>query len=175
MLNGFGTCHGGVLYTLADTALSCACNSRNERSVAQHCSIVYLRPGRLGERLTANAIERSSAGRVGIYDVKLTDSSGEVIAEFFGHARLIGGAVDRRSDWPSQRSGQIARRQTQNKQSGGATWPTASIGIAQKRRVLGRNGKRKSWSTFRSSCATSMRRCPSIAITTTSTGSARIK
>lgn len=93
MLNGFGTCHGGVLYTLADTALSCACNSRNERSVAQHCSIVYLRPGRLGDRLTANAIERSSAGRVGLYDVKLTDLSGQVIAEFLGHARLIGGAV----------------------------------------------------------------------------------
>ena len=65
MLNGFGTCHGGILYTFADTALSCACNSRNERSVAHHCSIIYLRPGRLGDRLIANAVERSSAGRVG--------------------------------------------------------------------------------------------------------------
>ena len=51
MLNGFGTCHGGVLFTFADTALSCACNSRNQRSVAHHCTIVFLRPGRLGERL----------------------------------------------------------------------------------------------------------------------------
>jgi acyl-CoA thioesterase len=93
MLNGFGTCHGGVLYTFADTALSCACNSRNERSVAQHCSIIYLRPGRLGDQLTASAVERSAAGRVGLYDVKVTDPSGAVVAEFLGHARLIGGAV----------------------------------------------------------------------------------
>jgi acyl-CoA thioesterase len=93
MLNGFGTCHGGVLYTFADTAMSCACNSRNVRSVAQHCSIIYLRPGRLGNQLTASAVERSAAGRVGLYDVKVTDPSGAVVAEFLGHARLIGGAV----------------------------------------------------------------------------------
>jgi len=93
MLNGFGNCHGGVLYTFADTALSCACNSRNERSVAHHCSIIYLRPSRAGDRLTASAVERSTAGRVGLYDVKVTDPSGAVVAEFLGHARLIGGVV----------------------------------------------------------------------------------
>jgi acyl-CoA thioesterase len=42
MLNGFGSCHGGVLFTFADTALSCACNSHNRRSVAHHCSIIYI-------------------------------------------------------------------------------------------------------------------------------------
>jgi acyl-CoA thioesterase len=93
MLNGFGTCHGGVLYTFADTALSCACNSRNQRSVAHHCSMIYLRPGPPGGRLTASAVERSLAGRVGLYDVKVTDASGKVIAEFLGHARMIGGSV----------------------------------------------------------------------------------
>lgn len=93
MLNGFGACHGGVLYTFADTALSCACNSRNERSVAHHCTMIYLRPGKLGDRLTANAVERSTAGRVGLYDVKVTNCSGVVVAEFLGHARLIGGLV----------------------------------------------------------------------------------
>ena len=93
MLNGFGTCHGGVLYTLADTALSCACNSHNERSVAHHCSMVYLRPGRLGERLLAQAAERATAGRVGLYDVSVTDPSGAIVAEFLGHARFIGGSV----------------------------------------------------------------------------------
>ncbi len=93
MLNGFGTCHGGVLYTLADTALSCACNSRNERSVAHHCSMIYLRPGKPGARLTASAVERSRAGRVELYDVKVSDPSGAVVAEFLGHARLIGGSV----------------------------------------------------------------------------------
>jgi acyl-CoA thioesterase len=93
MLNGFGTCHGGVLYTLADTALSCACNSRNERSVAHHCSMIYLRPGEPGARLTASAVERSRAGRVELYDVKVSDPSGAVVAEFLGHARLVGGSV----------------------------------------------------------------------------------
>ena len=93
MLNGFGTCHGGILYTFADTALSCACNSWNERSVAHHCSMIYLRPGRPGERLTATAAERARAGRVGLFDVKVTNSEGTVVGEFLGHARLIGGAV----------------------------------------------------------------------------------
>ena len=93
MLNGFGTCHGGVLYAFADTALSCACNSHNERSVAHHCSMIYLRPGRLGERLLARAVERAKAGRVGLYDVSVTDASGKIVGEFFGHVRFIGGAV----------------------------------------------------------------------------------
>ncbi len=93
MLNGFGSCHGGVLYTFADTALSCACNSHNERSVAHHCSMIYLRPGRLGERLLARAVERAKAVRVGLYDVSVTDASGKIVGEFLGHARFIGGAV----------------------------------------------------------------------------------
>jgi acyl-CoA thioesterase len=93
MLNGFGTCHGGVLFTLADTALSCACNSRNERSVAHHCSIVYLRPGEPGERVVATATARAKAGRVELYDVSLRNSRGATIGEFFGHARTIGGSV----------------------------------------------------------------------------------
>lgn len=93
MLNGFGTCHGGILFTLADTALSCVCNGHNQRSVAHHCSIVFLRPGKLGERLVATATERSRIGRVGIYDVSVADEAGAVIGEFFGHAREIGGKV----------------------------------------------------------------------------------
>jgi acyl-CoA thioesterase len=93
MLNGFGTCHGGILFTLADTALSCACNSHNLRSVAHHCSIVFLRPGKLGERLVATATERSRCGRIGIYVVNILDEVGEVVGEFFGHAREIGGPV----------------------------------------------------------------------------------
>ena len=99
MLNGFGTCHGGILYTFADAALSCACNSHNQRSVAHHCSMIYLRPGKLDERLTASAVERSRVGRVGLYDVRVTDASGAVVGEFLGHARLIGGAViEKRAD-----------------------------------------------------------------------------
>lgn len=93
MLNGFGTCHGGILFTLADTALSCVCNGHNQRSVAHHCSIVFLRPGNPGERLVATATERSVIGRIGIYDVSVVDEAGAVIGEFFGHAREIGGKV----------------------------------------------------------------------------------
>lgn len=93
MLNGFGSCHGGVLFTFADTALSCACNSHNRRSVAHHCSIIYLRPANLGERLVATAKERSRIDRIGVYDVTIRDGTGAIIGEFFGHAREIGGAV----------------------------------------------------------------------------------
>jgi acyl-CoA thioesterase len=93
MLNGFGTCHGGVLFTFADTALSCACNSHNRRSVAHHCSIVFLRPGKLGDRLTAIATERSRTGRIGIYAVSVLDGAGEIIGEFFGHTRETSGRV----------------------------------------------------------------------------------
>lgn len=93
MLNGFGTCHGGVLFTFADTALSCACNSRNQRSVAHHCTIVFLRPARSGQRLLATATERSLTGRIGIYSVDLVDETGTVVGEFFGHARTIDGTV----------------------------------------------------------------------------------
>jgi len=93
MLNGFGTCHGGILFTFADTALSCVCNSHNQRSVAHHCSIVFLRPGKLGEHLVATATERSRIGRIGIYDVSMVDEAGAVIGEYFGHAREIEGKV----------------------------------------------------------------------------------
>jgi acyl-CoA thioesterase len=101
MLNGFGSCHGGILFTLADTALSCACNGRNERSVAHHCSVVYLKPVRPGERLIATATERSKVGRVGIYDVRVENAEGASMAEFFGHARTIGGAVFAAAEAPN--------------------------------------------------------------------------
>ncbi len=93
MLNRFGTCHGGILFTFADAALSCACNGHNRCSVAHHCSIVFLRAGKLGERLVATATERSLTDRIGIYTVSICDGGGDVIGEFFGHAREIGGNV----------------------------------------------------------------------------------
>src|SRR5262245_31939076 len=68
MLNGFDTCHGGVIFTLADTAFSLACNSHNRRAVAQFCSIQFLRPARRGDRLIAESLERALAGRSGVYD-----------------------------------------------------------------------------------------------------------
>lgn len=91
MSNGHGNCHGGYLFTLADSAFAFACNSYNQVAVAQHCSITYLMPGRIGDRLTATAKEISRRGRSGIYDIRLTNQSGDHIAEFRGHSRTVKG------------------------------------------------------------------------------------
>jgi acyl-CoA thioesterase len=93
MTNGHGICHGGFIFTLADSAFAFACNTYDQRTVAQHCSVTFLRPGRLGDRLTARAVERSRTGRSGIYDVTVTDKAGNVVAEFRGHSRTISGSL----------------------------------------------------------------------------------
>jgi acyl-CoA thioesterase len=72
MTNGHGTCHGGFIFALADSAFAFACNSYDQRAVAQHCSVSFLRPAQLGDRLTARCVERTRAGRSGIYDVRST-------------------------------------------------------------------------------------------------------
>ena len=91
MSNGHGTCHGGYIFLLADSAFAFACNAHNQRAVAQHCSITYLVPGRIGERLTAEAREVSRRGRSGIYDIRITNEDGEQLAEFRGHSRTVKG------------------------------------------------------------------------------------
>jgi acyl-CoA thioesterase len=90
MVNGHGLCHGGFIFTLADSAMAFACNTYNERTVAQHCSITYLRPAKLGMRLVATALEQSRAGRTGIFDVSVVADEGIVIAEFRGVSRGLG-------------------------------------------------------------------------------------
>jgi acyl-CoA thioesterase len=91
MVNGHGICHGGFIFALADSAFAFACNTYGDRVVAQHCSITYLRPGRLGETLVAEARERARAGRSGLYDISVTTRDGEAVAEFRGHSRMTGG------------------------------------------------------------------------------------
>jgi acyl-CoA thioesterase len=93
MVNGHGLCHGGFIFMLADSAFATACNSYNRRAVGQHCAITYLNPARSGDRLLARAIERSRAGRSGLYDVTVTGEEGSVIAEFRGHSRMIEGEI----------------------------------------------------------------------------------
>lgn len=93
MLNGHGACHGGFLFALADSTFAFACNSFNRRTVAQACGITYLRPGRAGSLLTARARLSAQSGRSGIYDVRITDAEGEVVALFQGQSREIGGSV----------------------------------------------------------------------------------
>ncbi len=91
MVNGHGLCHGGFIFTLADSAFAFACNSQGDKAVAQHCAISFLRPGRRGERLVAEAVERVSQGRSGLYDVRVTGADGGVVAEMRGHSRVIDG------------------------------------------------------------------------------------
>jgi acyl-CoA thioesterase len=90
MLNGHGTAHGGIIFTLADTAFAYACNSRNEAAVAQNASIAFLSPGRAGEALTAEAVEQASAGRSGVYTVTVRAPDDRVVAVFQGLSRTIG-------------------------------------------------------------------------------------
>jgi len=93
MLNGHGTAHGGIIFTLADTAFAYACNSRNEAAVAQQASITFLTPGRAGETLTAEAVEQASEGRAGVYIVTVTGAESRKIAIFQGLSRAIGKTV----------------------------------------------------------------------------------
>jgi acyl-CoA thioesterase len=91
MVNGHKLCHGGYIFALADSAFAFACNTHNQRTVAQHCAITFLNAARLGDRLVAQAVERQRAGRSGIYDVTVAREEGFVIAEFRGHSRTIEG------------------------------------------------------------------------------------
>ena len=89
MLNGHGTCHGGFIFTLADSAFAFACNTDGTASVASHCAVSFLRPAMLGDLLVADARERHREGRRGIYDVRVTCGDA-VVAEFRGQSRTTG-------------------------------------------------------------------------------------
>ena len=93
MVNGHNICHGGFIFTLADSAFAFACNTYNQRTVAQHCAVTFVTSGRLGDRLVARAVERHRAGRSGIYDITVTREDGAVVAEFRGHSRTIEGEL----------------------------------------------------------------------------------
>ena len=93
MVNGHHICHGGMIFTLADTAFAYACNSYNKNTVASACNIDFLAPGREGAMLAAEAQEQSLSGRTGVYDVTVRDDSGRVIALFRGKSYRISGEV----------------------------------------------------------------------------------
>ena len=92
MVNGHKICHGGFIFTLADSAFAFACNSYDQRTAAQHCAVTFLAPARLGDVLTAHAVEVARTGRSGIYDITVTGEGG-VVAEFRGHSRTIKGSI----------------------------------------------------------------------------------
>ena len=93
MVNGHHICHGGLIFALADTAFAYACNAYNRNTVASGCNIDFTAPGKEGDTLTAEAVERSAAGRTGVYDVTVRDSAGRTVALFRGKSYRIAGEV----------------------------------------------------------------------------------
>ena len=93
MLNGHQICHGGFIFTLADSTFAFACNSRNFATVASGASIEFLKPAHLGDLLTCEGIEQQLQGRHGIYDMKVSNQRGETVAMFRGKSAQIKGAV----------------------------------------------------------------------------------
>ena len=93
MLNGHGNCHGGMIFTLADSAFAHACNTRNHISVAVSCQIEYLVAVTTGEILVAEAVEQFLQGKNGVYEVRVESSDGTLVALFRGKSRAIGGVL----------------------------------------------------------------------------------
>lgn len=93
MLNGHDICHGGLIFTLADSTFAYACNSRNLNTVAAGCSIEFLKSGKAGDVLTCEGVERLLQGRHGVYDMTVTNQDGEVVAMFRGKSTQIKGHV----------------------------------------------------------------------------------
>jgi len=93
MLNGFGTAHGGMTFAVADTAFAYACNSRNEKTIGQQASMIFLGPAYEGDTLVAEAREDARVGRSAAYTVDVRTTNGRVIAIFQGQSRVIGGAI----------------------------------------------------------------------------------
>lgn len=92
-LNGHQICHGGFIFTLADSTFAFACNSYNKVAVAAGCSIEFLKPAHLHDVLTCEGIEQTLSGRHGIYDMRVTNQKGETIAMFRGKSAQIAGTV----------------------------------------------------------------------------------
>jgi acyl-CoA thioesterase len=93
MLNGHAICHGGFIFTLADSTFAYACNSYNLVTVASGCAIDFIAPAREGDVLTAVGREVSASGRTGVYDIDVANQRGERIALFRGKSYRIKGHI----------------------------------------------------------------------------------
>jgi len=89
MANGHGICHGGLIFTLADTTFAYACNSHNQVALATSCMIDFVSPGQIGDVLAAEAQEQHLRGRFGVYDIRVTNQKGELIALFRGKSAQL--------------------------------------------------------------------------------------
>ncbi len=102
MLNGHAICHGGMIFTLADTAFAHSCNSYNKVTVASGCTIDFVAPGFEGDRLKAVAQERHRKGRTGVYDITVYNQKDEALAFFRGKSHQINGVLVDVSEEPAQ-------------------------------------------------------------------------
>ena len=91
MLNGYGTCQGGLMTTLADSCFAFACNAYDEITVAAGFDVQIVAPARLGDELVATAVELSKTGRLGVYDVDVRNQRGERVLAFRGRSYTIKG------------------------------------------------------------------------------------
>lgn len=90
MVNGHDLCHGGLIFSLADSTFALACNAGGALTVAASCDITFITAARLGDVLVATARERATYGRNGIADVTITrEGDGALIAEFRGRSRSV--------------------------------------------------------------------------------------
>jgi len=95
MIQGHDSCHGGYIFTLADSTFAFSCNTYDEATVASGCSIEYLAPGKSGDLLTASGEERSRSGRTGVYDITVQNQHGKTVALFRGKSYKVRGSVRR--------------------------------------------------------------------------------
>ena len=84
MVNGFGIAHGGITYSLADSALAFACNSQGRESMSIETSISHTKPCHVGDVLTAEAIEESLTYKIAIYHISVKNQDNETVALFKG-------------------------------------------------------------------------------------------
>jgi acyl-CoA thioesterase len=89
MLNGHGACHGGMIFSLADSAFAFSCNSRGGVVVAAAASIDFLAPAQAGDELTAEGVERWRSKRSGVYEVTVVNQRGETVALFRGRSHQV--------------------------------------------------------------------------------------
>lgn len=104
MVNGHQTCHGGLIFTLADSTFAFACNSYDAVTVAASAAIEFLSPARLGDELTATAQERTRSRRTGVYDIEVRNQKGECVALFRGRSHEMGGRVTANAEAADARS-----------------------------------------------------------------------
>jgi acyl-CoA thioesterase len=93
MVQGHASCHGGYIFTLADSTFAFACNTYDLETVAAGCQIEYVAPGKVGDVLTATAREQTRRGRTGVYDVRVENQRGELVALFRGKSYQLRGNV----------------------------------------------------------------------------------